>query len=851
MSDDTLTPKKGTLSAKTLTAGPRSGTSRGGGVSVEVRRRRFGAADQPTRTAASVDGDSEMARRLRALEEAKSNAEAEEKRRSEERENAAMLQEAQSKSVEERRRVETEIEERKAAEAAEKKAAKEAEKAAAEAEANQPDQPPLPPSEKQAPRSMAGAEHKKVTAAAFKKKAPAAGKPGERDTGKKRGRNAYMDDLEQRYRTISPRRKGKGGGRGNVATAAPKEKVFHEVAIPEFITVQELSARMAEKVGDVVKNLMMMGQMVTATQSIDQETAALIVEEMGHTYRLESETDIEIGLAEDEDDAKDLKERAPVVTVMGHVDHGKTSLLDALRSSRVAAGEAGGITQHIGAYQVESKSGRRITFLDTPGHAAFTSMRARGAQVTDVVILVVAADDSVMPQTIEAIKHAKEAGVPIVVAINKIDKPEANVDKVKQDLLSHDLIPEDFGGDIVTVPISAKTGEGLDVLEEMVLLQADVLDLKANPSRRADGVIVESELDKGRGPVATVIVQRGTLKQGDILVAGSVYGRVRALISDTGEQVKEAGPATPVEVLGLQSAPEAGETFLAVENDKRAREVADFRKEKKREQQQAAQAAGLSLDNIFNRIAEGGMQELPVVVKADVQGSVEAITEALNKMETNEVKIRVIHGAVGVVTESDVMLAAASSALIVGFNMRADATARKAAEAEGIEIRYYSVIYELLDEVKAALSGLLSPDFVEETTGHAEVRQVFSIGKAKIAGCYVTDGMLERNSKARLIRDGKVIIDTTIETIRREKNDVKEIKESFECGISLEGFDDIVEGDVIEAYVVKEVEKNFDDVVKSEKIKAKKDAEEAKQRKEEEELAALEAEIAEEESAAS
>ena len=584
----------------------------------------------------------------------------------------------------------------------------------------------------------------------------------------------------------------------------PQEKVVREVVIPEVITVQELANRMAERGGDVVKKLMMLGQMVTLTQSIDSDTAALIVQEFGHKYRIVADSDVETDLLDTTDKEETLIARPPVVTVMGHVDHGKTSLLDALRETDVAAGEAGGITQHIGAYQITTKTGRVITFLDTPGHEAFTAMRARGAKVTDVVILVVAADDGVMPQTIEAIKHAKAAEVPIVVAVNKIDKPSADIQRIKQELLAHDLVAEDFGGDTVFVPVSAKMRTNLDQLEEMVGLQADVLQLKANPNRKANGFVVESELDKGRGPVATVIVHGGTLRVGDVLVAGTAWGRVRALVDDNGKRIETAGPATPVEIIGLQTVPEAGDTFTVVSDEKKAREVAGYRAHKKREKEQASHK--VSLENLFDHINTGDMKELSVVVKADVQGSVEAISESLQKLSTPEIKVRVLHSAVGVITESDVMLANASKALIVGFNVRANPQARTIAERDGIDIRYYSIIYQLIDEVKNAMVGLLSPKEQENVLGHAQVREVFRVSKVgTIAGCMVVDGMIRRSAKVRLIRDGIVLHDGKLSGLKRMKDDAKEVKEGFECGISIEKFDDIRKGDQIECYEVQQI----------------------------------------------
>ncbi|MDD9920120.1 MAG: translation initiation factor IF-2 [Alphaproteobacteria bacterium] len=816
---DSKDTKKGTLSLGGTLSVSGGGNSQGAGVSVEVRRRRFGADTGGNTTAHSAD--SEMARRMKVLEEARKNEQLEKDRREADLKKASELQSKQVAALEERRQKEEEdrkrlVEEeaRRKKEAEEKELAKQQAAASSREDAN-------------ARHKADDASRKTLTLGDNYKKASS--KPAAKDASKKRGRNAYMEELEQRYRSMPSRRKERVSGTGEGREDnRPAEKVIREVEIPDFITVQELASRMTEKGSDVVKKLMMMGEMVTLTQTLDQETALLIVEEFGHTYKTVSEADIEEGLVEDEDAAKDLKSRPPVVTVMGHVDHGKTTLLDSLRKARVAAGEAGGITQHIGAYQVELDGKGKITFLDTPGHAAFTAMRARGAQTTDVVILVVAADDGVMPQTIEAIQHAKAAGVPIVVAINKMDKPDATPDRVKNELLSHELILEDFGGEVPSVPVSALKGDGLTELMEVVLLQAEMLDLKANPKRRADGVVVEAELDKGRGSVATVVVQRGTLKIGDILVAGSVWGRVRAMNDAQGQPVKEAGPSMPVEVLGLQGVPSAGDTFVVVEDDKRAKEVAEYRDQKNREAAQAARK--LSLDSLFDRMAEVDKLELNVIVKGDVQGSVEAIRHTLSRLDTPQVKVNVLHGAVGVVTETDVNLAMASDAIICAFNVRADATARRIAEKEGVEVRYYSVIYNMIDDLKNAMAGLLAPDYEEEILGSSEVRMVFKISKRRIAGCLVTDGLVRRNAKARLLRDGTVVHDGVLSSIRREKDEVKEVKAGTECGMTFDKFDDIQEGDVIEVYQLNEVKKTFADLeaMMAEQEKAQSQAEEAK-----------------------
>ncbi|MGE3294315.1 MAG: translation initiation factor IF-2 [Geminicoccaceae bacterium] len=589
------------------------------------------------------------------------------------------------------------------------------------------------------------------------------------------------------------------------------ELVVREVVLPESITVQDLAARMAVRGAEVVKVLMKNGILATINQTLDPDTAELVVSEFGHRVRRVSEADVEEGLEGTADVEENLQPRSPIVTVMGHVDHGKTSLLDALRSTDVAAREAGGITQHIGAYQVDIGSGRPVTFIDTPGHAAFTAMRARGASVTDIVILVVAADDGVMPQTVEAISHAKAAGVPMVVAINKIDRPDANPDRVKQELLTHDVVLEDFGGDVLGIPVSAIKHTNLDKLIEAVQLQAELLDLRANPDREAHGTIIEAKLDRGRGVVATVLVQRGTLKVGDIVVAGAQWGRVRALLDDRGQTVESAGPSTPVEILGLDGVPEPGDLLAAVENEKRAREITEYRQRKRRDQAQViATGARGTLEDMFSQLRSGETGELPLVVKSDVHGSLEAITAGLDKISTDEVKVRILFGGVGAITESDVTLAAASKAAILGFNVRANAQAREMARRDGVEVRYYSIIYELLDEVKGLLSGMLKPESRETILGHAEIREIFNVPKiGRIAGCMVVDGLFRRNSKVRLLRDNVVIYDGVLGSLRRFKDDVREVKEGFECGMSIENYGDIRQGDVIEAYEIEEVARSL------------------------------------------
>lgn len=629
--------------------------------------------------------------------------------------------------------------------------------------------------------------------------------------------SSWKEDAAKK-RTIKTRGDSTGGAGGwrspkghkkhhedpNSNFQAPTEPMVHDVHVPETITVADLAHKMSVKGSEVVKTLMKMGQMVTINQMLDQETAMIVVEEMGHKAFAAKLDDPEAFL-EDGEVQQDVEQlpRPPVVTIMGHVDHGKTSLLDYIRRTKVAAGEAGGITQHIGAYHVETPRGI-ITFLDTPGHEAFTAMRARGAKATDIVILVVAADDGVMPQTIEAIHHAKAAGVPIVVAVNKIDKPEANPERVKQELVAQEVVPEEYGGDAVFVPVSAKTGAGIDSLLENVLLQAEVLELKAPQTALAKGLVIESRLDKGRGPVATVLVQSGTLKRGDVLLAGAAYGRVRAMLDENGKAINEAGPSIPVEIQGLSEVPPAGEEVMVLADERKAREVAQFRQGKYRDVKLARQQAA-KLENMFENMGEGAAKTLTLIIKSDVQGSQEALTHAMQKLSTGEVKVNVVHGAVGGITESDVNLATASQAVIIGFNVRADHLARKLAENNGIDIRYYNIIYDAVDEVKAAMSGMLSPERKEEITGLVEIRQVYRISKVgAVAGCYVLDGIVKRSSQARLLRDNVVIWTGELDSLKRFKDDAKEVKAGFECGLSLKGYNEINEGDQLEVFEVKE-----------------------------------------------
>ena len=587
--------------------------------------------------------------------------------------------------------------------------------------------------------------------------------------------------------------------------AAPVEARIIEVHVPETITVAELAHKMAVKASEVIKQLMKLGQMVTINQPLDQDTAMIVVEDMGHVAVIASLDDPE-AFTEDESSAHvgESLTRAPVVTVMGHVDHGKTSLLDYIRRAKVASGEAGGITQHIGAYHVETPRGM-VSFLDTPGHEAFTAMRARGAQATDIVILVVAADDGVMPQTKEAIKHAKAAGVPIVVAINKIDKPDANPDRVKNELVAEEVVPEEFGGESPFVSVSAKTGQGVDELLEQVLLQAEVLELKAPIDAMAKGLVIEASLDKGRGPVATILIQSGTLKTGDVVLAGQTYGRVRAMLDENGKSTKSAGPSIPVEIQGLTEVPQAGDEFMVLSDERRAREIATYRAGKFRNTKLAKQQAA-KLENLFSDMASGEVKNLPIIIKADVQGSQEALAASLLKLTNEEVRVQLVYGAVGGISESDVNLAIASKAVIIGFNTRADAGARKLAENNGVEIRYYNIIYDAVDELKAAMSGMLTPDKREEVIGLAEIRQVFRISKiGAIAGCMVTNGVVRRNARLRLLRDNVVIFTGELESLKRFKDDVREVKESFECGLNLKGYNDINEGDQLEFFEIKEV----------------------------------------------
>jgi translation initiation factor IF-2 len=641
---------------------------------------------------------------------------------------------------------------------------------------------------------------------------------GEEKPGKK-GKAVSDWDSANKKRTIKTRgdvgvgqgwrgHKGKSKSHGDTdqqhAFSAPTEPVVREVLVPETISVADLAHKMAVKAAEVIKALMKMGMMVTINQVLDQETAIIAVEEMGHTAKAAEANDPEAFLEEAGHAAAVNEPRPPVVTVMGHVDHGKTSLLDYIRRTRVASGEAGGITQHIGAYHVETPRGM-VTFLDTPGHEAFTAMRARGAKATDVVILVVAADDGVMPQTIEAVHHAKAAKVPLVVAINKIDKPDANSERVKQELVAQEVVPEDWGGDTMFVEVSAKTGQGIDDLLEAVLLQAEVLELTAPKNTPAKGLVIEGRLDKGRGPVATILVQSGTLKRGDMLLAGSYFGRVRAMLDENGSDVKEVGPSIPVEILGLSDVPNAGEEIIVLNDERKAREIALFRQGKFRDVKLAKQQAA-KLENMFEQMGEGEVKALQLIIKSDVQGSYEALATSLQKLSTGEVKVNILHTGVGAITESDINLAAASKAVVIGFNVRADAGARKLAESVGVDIRYYNIIYEAVDEVKAALGGMLSPEKKESAIGLVEIREVFRISKVgAVAGCYVLEGLVKRGSSVRVLRDNVVVHEGVLDSLKRFKDDVREVKAGFECGLSLKNFNDIEVGDHLEVFEVVEV----------------------------------------------
>ncbi|MGZ9808988.1 translation initiation factor IF-2 [Pseudoroseicyclus sp. H15] len=806
-------------------------------VVVETKRKRVvvpkpGAANVP-QSSAAVSGDPkrrpqgisevELERRMKALamararesEEAERRA-AEEKERAEERERRRA--EAEAKEREEREREEA-LKARAEEEARAKREAEEAKKPkrAAEPAANSASPADAQAAAQQAEdRRGAGGARKpdRDTRDARGDKNAGRPKPGRADDNRRTGRltlNQALGEGDGRQRSLAAmKRKQERARQKAMGGSGEREKVTRTVQVPEAIMVGELANRMSERVADVVKALMNNGLMVTQNQTIDADTAELVVEEFGHKVQRVSDADVEQVIDSVEDKPEDLVSRAPVITIMGHVDHGKTSLLDAIRKANVTAGEAGGITQHIGAYQVKAPNGDLLTFLDTPGHAAFTSMRARGAQVTDIVVLVVAADDAVMPQTIEAINHAKAAKVPMIVAINKIDKYEANAEKVRTDLLMHEVVVEKMSGDVQDVEVSAVSGKGLDELLEAIALQAEVLELKANPKRSASGAVIEAQLDVGRGPVATVLIQNGTLKTGDIFVVGEKWGKVRALINDQGERVKEAGPSVPVEVLGLNGTPEAGDVLNVVETEAQAREIAEYRENVSKEKR-AAVGAATTLEQLMQKAKDDkNVAELPILVKADVQGSAEAIVQALEKIGNEEVRVRVVHSGVGAITESDIGLAEASGIPVIGFNVRANAPARNAANQKGVEIRYYSVIYDLVDDVTAAASGLLKDEVREHFIGYATIKEVFNVSNVgKVAGCLVTEGVARRSAGVRLLRDDVVIHEGTLKTLKRFKDEVPEVISGQECGMAFERYEDIRAGDVIEIFERETVERSL------------------------------------------
>ncbi|WFE75954.1 translation initiation factor IF-2 [Roseinatronobacter sp. S2] len=771
----------------------------------------------PARRPAGIS-DAEMERRLKALAAARSREiedaavrAADEQAREEDRQrrrDEAEAREREEREREEALRAKAQEEARAAAEAEIRKERKDA----AEAEAAKPAAPTAP----EAPLS-----ERARPASTDARKAPkrpdddrqARAKPRE-DAGRRSGKLTLKDALSGdggRQRSMAAmKRKQERARQKAMGQSQSREKVVREVQLPETIVVQELANRMAERVADVVKSLMKMGVMATMNQSIDADTAELLIEEFGHKVVRVSDSDVEQVIHQVEDAPELLQPRPPIITIMGHVDHGKTSLLDALRKTNVVSGEAGGITQHIGAYQVKTESGAVLSFLDTPGHAAFTSMRARGANVTDIVVLVVAADDSVMPQTIEAINHAKAAKVPMIVAINKCDRPAADPNKVRTGLLQHEVVVEAMSGDVQDVEVSAVTGMGLDTLLEAIALQAEILELKANPDRSAMGAVIEAQLDIGRGPVATVLVQNGTLRQGDIFVVGEQWGKVRALVNDKGERVKEAGPSVPVEVLGLNGTPEAGDVLNVVETEAQAREIADYRQQAAKDKRAAAGAATTLEQLMAKAKADKDISELPVLLKADVQGSAEAIVQALEKIGNDEVRVRVLHYGVGAITDTDVGLAEASGAPIIGFNVRANASARQSANQKGVELRYYSIIYDLVDDIKAAASGLLSAEVRENFIGYAEIRDVFKVsGVGKVAGCLVTEGVARRSAGVRLLRDNVVIHEGTLKTLKRFKDEVKEVQSGQECGMAFENYEDVRVKDVIEIFEREEIERTL------------------------------------------
>ena len=804
---------KSTLTLKNL--GDRAQKSEGKKVvQVEVRKKRVITPSSTATVERKVQIDEATAQKLKLLAEAKEH---EARRRQEEEEKERLRQEEKEQEAkeqaekarreeEERRRVEAQKAEKAANEA--KKARHEepknddkvflkAKKSKSYDEDDDEDEGFAKSKKVLSKEETFEQERKKITKRSFEP---------QRRTGRLNMNNLMGgDDDDDDYGFGGPRRRFKKKQPKPVQVQQPQEKVVKEVVIPEIITVQELANRMAEKSAVVIKKLMALGVMATINQPIDADTAQIVVEELGHKFKRVSDSDVELALKGAEDAEDQMMPRPPVVTVMGHVDHGKTSLLDALRETNVAAREAGGITQHIGAYQIVTKDNQKITFIDTPGHEAFSEMRARGAKVTDIVVLVVAANDGIMPQTVEAIRHAQAAEVPIVVAINKIDLPGADPLRVKTELLNHGIAVEEMGGESLCAEVSAKKRINIDKLLEAILLQAEILDLKANPNRSAEGAVVEAKMEKGRGSVATVLVQKGTLHVGDIIIAGKEWGHVRALLNERGHKVHEAGPATPVEVLGLQGTPAAGDNFAVAADENQAREITSYRIRKERDAK-LVRSAKSAMEQMLDKIKSGEMKHLPIIIKADVQGSIEAIEGTLNKLSNNEVSVQILHSAVGPVSESDVTLAKASNAFIIGFNVRAIPQARDMARRDGIDIRYYSIIYDVADDVKKALEGMLSPELREKILGYAEIRSVFNItGVGRVAGCMVTEGLVKRGSKVRLLRDNVVIHDGALGQLKRFKDDVKEVKEGYECGMSFESYNDIQVGDSIECYEIETI----------------------------------------------
>ena len=821
-------PKKLSLQRRTKTTV--SGTSASGKskeVQVEVRKKRTIPTEAAQRAEEAAKLKAKQEAEQKAAEEKALREKAAKEKAAKDKEAAEKAKQAQSAVENKPKSVDPEKEKRKAEEAELRRKAEELARQKAEEQARKAAEEAKRYAEADTSSNDSASEDYTDYNLSSRYALEAEDEEERRNEGRGRGKNKVAkakkggrDDESNKNERESNRRnlkdgkfgKGKNGKKGAALQQAftkPVQAVKTDVVIGETITVAELANKMATKATEIIKAMMKMGEMVTINQVLDQETAQLVAEELGHKVILRNENELEEEVLGDRDINAEKVTRAPVVTIMGHVDHGKTSLLDYIRKAKVAASEAGGITQHIGAYHVEMDDGKMITFLDTPGHAAFTSMRARGAKATDIVVLVVAADDGVMPQTIEAIQHAKAAGAPLVVAVNKIDKPEANPDRVEQELLQHEVISEKFGGEVQFVPVSAKKGTGIDELLDAILLQSEVLELTAVKDGMASGVVIESYLDKGRGPVATILVQSGTLHKGDIVLCGFEYGRVRAMRDENGKEIDEAGPSIPVEVLGLSGVPAAGDEATVVRDEKKAREVALHRQGKFREVKLARQQKA-KLENMFSNMTEGDVAELNIIVKADVQGSVEAIIQSLQELSTDEVKVKVVGSGVGGISETDATLAAASNAIMVGFNVRADASARRIIEAENIDLRYYSIIYELLNDVKAAMSGMLQPEFKQEIIGLAEVRDVFKHPKfGAIAGCMVTEGIVKRNNPIRVLRDNVVIFEGELESLRRFKDDVSEVRNGMECGIGVKNYNDVKVGDQIEVFEVVEIKRSI------------------------------------------